>query len=223
MLHVFHTLLRQHCCSCIPGMYLPQLTCCLKTILQSINFSGHDKVVTMKNLVRFWRPKIPLKKRYSKPSAREVAISIFSQFLLLWAILFWYHVRACCRRAPDHTYTVLQYREHSTAHCNNQPAQSHTASTCRWECDNASEQTESIYSYCIVVPQAQHRIAQPARTKPQKQVRVDQSTTTQASRQSWREPAHTCMSSIMYTRTARWILYTNEEIKSARHTKTCNY
>ena len=48
---------------------------------------------------------------------------------------------------------------------------SHKASTCRSECDNASNQTESIYStvpgtVCMAVPQAQHGTAQSARTKP---------------------------------------------------------
>ena len=74
---------------------------------------------------------------------------------------------------------------------------SHKASTCRSECDNASNQTESIYStvpgtVCMAVQctasTARHSAISPH--KASKQVRADQSAKTQASRQSWRKPAH---------------------------------
>ena len=84
---------------------------------------------------------------------------------------------------PSSIYCIaVPQAQHSTAQ-RNKPAQRRKSSTCRSECENASKQTESIYCtrHCSTASTAQHRANSP--NKAVNQVRADQRTKTQASRQ----------------------------------------
>ena len=101
---------------------------------------------------------------------------------------FLYHVRPCCRRAPDF---LLYFRTASTAQHNATTSPSKAAKQVRADRSvrqhKQADREHELY-YCRAASAAKHITAHSPH-KVAKQVRADQIVTTQASRQSWREPA----------------------------------
>ena len=97
----------------------------------------------------------------------------FPIVLLLWTFFVTMHPHVV-----DRSSTSSQHLKHNKTQ-SNQPARSRKASTCRSECDNASQQAEHPLC-CSTASRAQHNAISPH--KAVKQVLADQSVTTQASR-----------------------------------------
>ena len=106
----------------------------------------------------------------------------------------------------------LKYRKHSTAQ---QSARTEPQSKCVPIRVRQRKQADILY--CSTASTAQNSAISPH--KAAKQVRADQSATTQASRQSWRDPAHACRACIQHAEFSK----RTKKSKSARSTKIYNY